>query len=83
MKKIIDLNPKGITAEELEEMKGLNRAYQDFKLRIADYELMKAQAIDGVRAVESRMAKFNNDIVEKYKVSDDTKINMSSGEFMS
>lgn len=75
--------PKGITAEELEEMKGLNRAYQEFKLRIADAELMKAQAVDGVRAVESRMAKFNNDIVEKYKVSDDTKINMSSGEFMS
>lgn len=75
--------PKGITSEELEEMKGLNRAYQEFKLRIADAELMKAQAVDGVRAVESRMAKFNNDIVEKYKVSDDTKINMSSGEFMS
>jgi hypothetical protein len=83
MKKVIDLNPKGITPEELEEMKGLNRVYQEFKLRIADAELMKAQAVDGVRAIESRMAKFNNDIVEKYKVSEDTKIDMHTGAFKS
>lgn len=83
MKKIIDLNPKGITPEELEEMKGLNRAYQEFKLRIADAEIQKAQALDGVRAVEARMGKFNNDLVEKYKVSEDTRIDMHTGEFKS
>jgi hypothetical protein len=83
MKKVIELNPKGITSEELEEMKGLNRAYQEFKLRIADSEIMKSQAIDAIKAVESRMSKFNNDLVEKYKVSEDTKIDMHTGEFKS
>lgn len=83
MKKLIELNPKGITPEELEEMKGLNRAYQEFKLRIADSEIMKSQAIDAIKAVESRMSKFNNDLVEKYKVSEDTKIDMHTGEFKS
>ena len=83
MKKVIDLNPKGITPEELEEMKGLNRAYQEFKLRIADSEIMKSQAIDAIKAVESRMSKFNNDLVEKYNVSEDTKIDMHTGEFKS
>lgn len=83
MKKVIDLNPKGITPEELEEMKGLNRAYQEFKLRIADSEIMKSQAIDAIKALESRMGKFNNDLVEKYKVSEDTKIDMHTGEFKS
>ena len=51
MKKVIELNPKGITPEELEEMKGLNRAYQEFKLRIADSEIMKSQAIDAIKAL--------------------------------
>jgi|APGre2960657404_1045060.scaffolds.fasta_scaffold109652_1 hypothetical protein len=83
MKKVIELNPKGITPEELEEMKGLNRAYQEFKLRIADSEIMKSQAIDAIKALESRMGKFNNDLVEKYKVSEDTKIDMHTGEFKS
>ena len=83
MKKVIELNPKGITSEELEEMKGLNRAYQEFKLRIADSEIMKSQAIDAIKAVESRMSKFNNDLVEKYNVSEDTKIDMHTGEFKS
>lgn len=83
MKKVIEINPKGITSEELEEMKGLNRAYQEFKLRIADSEIMKSQAIDAIKAVESRMSKFNNDLVEKYKVSEDTKIDMHTGEFKS
>lgn len=79
----MDSKAKGITPEELEEMKGLNRVYQEFKLRIADAEIMKSQAIDSIKAIESRMAKVNNDIVEKYNVSDDTKINMSTGEFQS
>jgi hypothetical protein len=83
MKKVIELNPKGITSEELEEMKGLNRAYQEFKLRIADSEIMKSQAIDAIKSLESRMSKFNNDLVEKYKVSEDTKIDMHTGEFKS
>jgi hypothetical protein len=64
-------------------MKGLNRAYQEFKLRIADSEIMKSQAIDAIKAVESRMSKFNNDLVEKYNVSEDTKIDMHTGEFKS
>lgn len=85
IKHLPNSNPKtkGITKEELEEMKGLNRVYQEFKIRIADAEIMKSQAIDNIKAIESRMAKFNNDIVEKYSVSDDTKINMSTGEFQS
>jgi len=83
MGKTIDLNPKGITPEELEEMKGLNRAYQEFKIRIADAEIMKSQAIDAVKALESRMSKVNNDLVEKYKISDNTKIDMQTGEFKS
>jgi len=85
IKHLPNSNPKtkGITKEELEEMKGLNRVYQEFRLRIADAEIMKSQAIDNVKAIESRMAKFNNDIVEKYDVSEDTKINMSTGEFQS
>jgi len=83
MKKAIDLNPKGITPEELEEMKGLNRAYQEFKIRIADAEIMKSQAIDAIKALESRMSKVNNDLVERYKISDDTRIDMQTGEFKS
>lgn len=85
MSKVIkmDSKAKGITQEELEEMKGLNRAYQEFKLRIADAEIMKSQAIDAIKALESRMSKVNNDLVEKYNVSDDTKIDMQTGEFKS
>jgi hypothetical protein len=83
MGKTIDLNPKGITSEELEEMKGLNRAYQEFKLRIADSEIMKSQAIDAIKALESRMDKVNNELMEKYNLSVDTKIDMLTGEFKS
>ncbi len=73
--------PKGLTQEELNEMNGLSKLYDQIKSRVADSAMMHYQSLRNMEACEARMQKFNSEITEKYKLNDDAKIDSQTGEF--
>ncbi len=72
--------PSKITSEELSEMQGLSRAYNQVRAKVADLSFMHYQALRNMEALEARMGKFNEDITKKYKLKDDAKIDQVTGE---
>ena len=79
MGKVKELNPKGITKEELEDLKGLNQSYVQIRGRVADAALFQKRAVDALDHVESRLEDFQNALAKKY--GEDKKIDMTTGEF--
>ena len=61
-------------------MQNLSRVYNQVRLKVAELSMQHYQALRNMEAVEARMSKFNNDITEKYNLTDESKIDPQTGE---
>ena len=71
---------KKISSEELSEMQNLSRVYNQVRLKVAELSMQHYQALRNMEAIEARMSKFNQDVTEKYNLTDESKIDPQTGE---
>lgn len=69
-----------ISSEELSEMQNLSRVYNQVRLKVAELSMQHYQALRNMEAIEARMSKFNQDVTEKYNLTDESKIDPQTGE---
>jgi len=79
MKKTIDLNPKGVTKEELEEVRTLNQHYATIKGRVADAALIYKRSVDMLDSMENKLSDMQNTLAKKY--GEGKQIDLSTGKF--
>lgn len=71
---------KKLSNEDKLEMQNLSRTYNQIRLKVAEFSMQHYQAIRSMEAMEARMSNFNQEITEKYGLTDESKIDPQTGE---